>query len=219
MSHLLLAGLLLLVACRPSVGRFTIDLPYYTCVRNDNAAVHEPGICSTFETKYIVLQANAASFGHHEAATLCRSREFDAVNAAMSMATIDWSTDGCIGYVTEFVNNELQSRVMEKLTSMRHHKFEERLKDHYASIDGITDAFGAGQWVEGNIHRFQKNDSEEEIERLARKRRCLLTALSVAVPWTGGSVAEIGFNAGHSAASILTALPTAHLTSFDICSW
>jgi hypothetical protein len=32
-------------------------------------------------------------------------------------------------------------------------------------------------------------------------------------------VGEIGFNAGHSAASILAALPHAPVTSFDLCAW
>jgi hypothetical protein len=77
---------------------------------------------------------------------------------------------------------------------------------------------------EGNVVWHLPGGADDAGTRamLEGKRKCLLTVLSAAVPDRGNGlshVGEIGFNAGHSAASILAALPHASVTSFDLCAW
>ena len=144
----------------------------------------------------------------------CESTAGQRLSIFMSHATMDWDgVPSCMSYVASFVGREMAARSRETV------RLEEALATHYDKIDAITDTFGQHQWIEGNIHRLQRDDGAAEQLMLERKRACLLTALAVAVPLQGGRIAEIGFNAGHSAASILSSLPQASLTSFDICSW
>jgi hypothetical protein len=220
-----------------------LELPYYECNRNGVAVGAGPGVCSMFGTHYASVPVDARfqpsgqqPFSYYtvaDAAAFCASAGAAALDAAMAMATLGWTSSACASYVHAYVSAELQASavaVASAASSQNVSGLDQVLVGRYSELDGITASFGDGQWVEGNIWRLQRDDSDAEQSLLQRKRRCLLTALQAAAggPADGGGrqrggqprrVAEIGFNAGHSAASILSALPAASLTSFDICSW
>jgi len=221
-----------------------LELPYHECVRNGVPEDANPGVCSMFDTHYAsvpihprLLQKKRPPLTEYsiaEASDFCSSPGAAKLDMFMAMAVMNWTPAACAAYVYNFVSAELQaSSTSAELTARGNQvpALDQILEHRYSELDNITASFGTNQWVEGNIWRLRPDDTDEETSLLQRKRRCLLTALQSAAggpatpPLNGlrtselRRVAEIGFNAGHSAASILTALPAASLTSFDICSW
>eukprot|EP00614_Pseudopedinella_elastica_P002966 CAMPEP_0172610922 /NCGR_PEP_ID=MMETSP1068-20121228/30665_1 /TAXON_ID=35684 /ORGANISM="Pseudopedinella elastica, Strain CCMP716" /LENGTH=471 /DNA_ID=CAMNT_0013414753 /DNA_START=90 /DNA_END=1506 /DNA_ORIENTATION=+ len=196
-----------------------LRLPYYHCVHRADIEKPEAGVCSFFSVKYLPIK-DPAALTDRSVDDLCASEK--EMTQEMSMAYGDWSTETCRLYVTSFVNYEMRSRERELSSpggispawDPANTTLDEVLMKHYQNLDAIVN------WTEGNIWRLRPfGDSDEERATLEAKRRCLLTSLAAAVPPIGGRIAEIGFNAGHSAATILSALPQVSLTSFDICSW
>jgi len=221
-----------------------LELPYHECVRNGVTEGADPGVCSMFNTHYAsvpihprLLQNNKApttQYSVTEAIEYCSSSGAAKLDAAMAMAVVNWTPAACAAYVHNFVSAELRASSVAAESVASGHQVsdvDQVLESLYSQLDNITASFGAGQWIEGNIWRLQRDDSDAKQSLLRRKRKCLLTALQSAAGGPAGTslngrrkgelrrVAEIGFNAGHSAASILTSLPAASLTSFDICSW
>lgn len=221
-----------------------LELPYHECNRNGVPEDADPGVCSMFDTHYAsvpihrrLLQINkppTTQYSVTEATEFCSSSGAAKLDAAMAMAVVNWTRTACAAYVHNFVSAELRASSVAAESIATGHQVSDVgqvLESLYSQLDNITASFGTGQWVEGNIWRLQRDDSEAKQSLLRRKRKCLLTALQSAAGGPAEAslnghrkgelrrVAEIGFNAGHSAASILTSLPAASLTSFDICSW
>jgi len=223
----------LVLAAAIVASALDVQVPYYGCVRNDGLSDHVPGVCSTFSAHRLdVSVPDGATFSWGEAQKVCEISQ--GLNEAMSKATLDWSLAACMGYLKSFVDLEVIAHLGDLTPAgslLLENGLDKALETHYKAIDAITESFGAAQFIEGNIWRYGRDDDAALREKLANKRQCLLTSLAAAVPTPaavsaavggsarGGRVAEIGFNAGHSAASILTALPGATLFSFDICAW
>ena len=155
----------------------------------------------------------------------------------LGIAAREWD---CATYVRIAIERELAGR--EPWT--RAAPLDARFSEHCDALDVLALDHGSGvsPVTEGNLWRLLYDDddarrrgaatttaSAAEETLMRRKRQCLLASLAMALPSRataaaargggGGRVAEIGFNAGHSAAMMLAtfASPPVSIVSFDIC--
>ena len=187
-----------------------VEVPFYACVGGNG----QPGICAYFESHVQPVNVSRDAFSFQEGLAACKSDALHPLFNAMRKSVLEWDETICAEYLHSFIEAELKSREIARPT---------RIRSAQTLIDAVNViAARTNSLVEGSIAQHSFNDGQAIDEALKQKRTCLITAMASALPPRQDKysrIAEIGFNVGHSAAMLLTALPRASVTSFDICSW
>ncbi|GMH73121.1 hypothetical protein TrLO_g12060 [Triparma laevis f. longispina] len=135
----------------------------------------------------------------------------------------------CINQIEEGIGLEIRSinnsKNYEKW-QVGHFELEGRyegvLEELEKVVEGVTsESLG----MEGNVWRDNGSKPGEKRnqktiyvdEMLINKRRCLLTTISTSLTSQNPKYMEVGFNAGHSSAMILSTFSDVRITAFDLC--
>jgi predicted O-methyltransferase YrrM len=206
---------MMITMMRHTIGQqeqIRLQIPFYECKFTDTLMTREKGVCSYFQDRVATVTV-VAPFTPQDALAACQSADLEELMNSMSQSLVDdWSVSICASYVHSFVETERRAALVRQPGTLS------SLPEINAALDQIK--LGFPTIGEGSVNRFSSEDGDELRSALRRKRTCLTTTMAAKLAGNAGArIGEIGFNLGHSAALLLSALPHASLATFDLCSW